>query len=171
MKRIVVVGSGGSGKSTLAHQLGELLHLNVIHLDTCFWRPGWVRVPDEEQQRILTNAIEQDEWIIDGDHVRTQGYRFTAADTIIFLDLPRATCLWRVFRRRFQYRGTNRLGLAQGCPERLNWPLLKWVWKYPVDVRPQVVDNIEQYSQGRQVIILRSPEHVKKFVNTLKHGQ
>jgi adenylate kinase family enzyme len=168
MKKIVIVGSGGSGKSTLAHQLGEILDLSVIHLDTLFWRPGWVRVSGEDQQQILDDAINQDEWIIDGDHVHTQDRRFAAADTIILLDFPRTTCLWRVVKRRLQYRGTNRLGLPQGCPERLNWTLLKWVWEYPVDVRPQVVNNIEQHAHGRQVIILRSPEHVEKFVNALK---
>jgi adenylate kinase family enzyme len=171
MKRIIIVGSGGSGKSTLAHQLGELLHLNVIHLDALFWKPGWVRVSNDEQQRILADAIERDEWIIDGDHVRTQGYRFAAADTIIFLNFPRTTCLWRVFKRRLQYRGTNRLGLARGCPKRLNWTLLKWVWRYPVDVRPQVVSNIQKHSHGRKVIVLRSPAQVENFINTLKQGR
>jgi adenylate kinase family enzyme len=86
------------------------------------------------------------------------------------LDFPRATCLWRVFKRRLQYRRTNRLGLPPSCRERLNWLILKWVWSYPIDVRPQVVSNIQKHSHGRTVIVLCSPGHVEKFVNTLKQG-
>ena len=31
-KKIMIVGSSGSGKSTLVRQLGEMLHLPVIHI-------------------------------------------------------------------------------------------------------------------------------------------
>jgi adenylate kinase family enzyme len=48
MKKIVLIGSGGSGKSTLARQLGEKLEINVLHLDSLFWKPGWVETPREE---------------------------------------------------------------------------------------------------------------------------
>jgi adenylate kinase family enzyme len=167
MKRIVIVGSGGSGKSTLAQQIGSALGLEVIHLDSVFWKPGWVRASEQEQQAILDEAVKHQAWIIDGDHLRTQDLRFAAADTIIFLDYPRALCVWRTIKRFLQYRGTNRTGVAAGCPERLNWTLLKWVWRYPVDNRSQVIENIKRYSEGRQVIVLRDQQAVKQFTRSL----
>jgi adenylate kinase family enzyme len=85
------------------------------------------------------------------------------------LDFPRATCLWRVFKRRLQYRRRNRPGLPPGCPDRLNGVLLKWVWRYPVDVRPQVLSNIQKHSHGRKVIVLCTPAQVERFINRLKH--
>jgi adenylate kinase family enzyme len=40
-----------------------------------------------------------DSWILDGNYSRTLTERLRARDTIIFLEVPRLTCLWRVLRR------------------------------------------------------------------------
>ncbi len=166
-QRIVIVGSGGSGKSTLAAQVGLALGVEVIHLDSLFWKPGWVRVSAAEQEAIVREVVNQARWIIDGDHLRTQPDRFAAADTIVFLDFPRSICVWRIIRRFFQYRGRSRTGMAAGCLERLNWVLLRWIWQYPSDNRPQVLENIERYGKGCRVVMLRSPKEVRWFLGTL----
>ena len=33
-----MLGSGGAGKSTLARRLGDLLNIEVKHLDKFYWR-------------------------------------------------------------------------------------------------------------------------------------
>lgn len=167
MKRIVIVGSGGSGKSTLAKQIGSLRSLDVTHLDSLFWKPGWIRASAQEQQSILDEIINRASWIIEGDHMRTQSFRFAVADTIIFLDFPRSVCLWRTTKPFIQNRGTSRLGMAAGCPERLHWTLLNWVWRYPQDNRPKVIENIERCAKGRRIIILRRPQDTRQFVADL----
>jgi adenylate kinase family enzyme len=48
MKRILVIGSGGAAKSTVAAKLGQLLDIEVLHLDKFYWRPRWVETPREE---------------------------------------------------------------------------------------------------------------------------
>lgn len=167
MNRIVIVGSGGSGKSTLAVQVGLALGLDVTHLDSLFWNPGWVRISAAEQEAVVQGVISRARWIIDGDHVRTQAIRFAAADTIIFLDFPRRLCVWRTMKRFFQYRGRSRTGMAAGCPERLDWVLLRWVWRYPLDNRAQVLENIIRYGRGCRAVILRSPKEARQFVGAL----
>lgn len=164
MRRIVVVGPGGSGKSTLARQVGSALCLEVVHLDSVFWKPGWVRVPAGEQQELLNEIVARPEWVIDGDHIRTQEFRFAAADTILFLDFPRPVCLRRTVLRFFRNRGSNRLGLPIGCPERLSWALLRWVWRYPQDNRALVLAGIERHAAGKRVIVLHGPREVEQFV-------
>src|SRR5690606_37268782 len=42
MQRIVILGCSGTGKSTLAQAIGARLGLPVVHLDSLFWKPGWV---------------------------------------------------------------------------------------------------------------------------------
>ncbi len=167
MQRIVIVGSGGSGKSMLAKQMGAALGRDVVHLDRLLWKPGWVRVAPQEQEAVIAEAVSGPSWIVEGDHIRTQALRFAACDTIIFLDFSRQVCLWRTLRRFALNYGKSRLGMADGCPERLNWTLLKWVWRYPLDNRAQVVDNIKRYAPGRKIVVLHSPKEVKRFLADL----
>lgn len=60
MKKIAIIGSGGSGKSTLARQLGEILKIDVIHLDALFWKPGWDLASREEQISTQNQLVENE---------------------------------------------------------------------------------------------------------------
>jgi adenylate kinase family enzyme len=89
MRRVLVIGSGGSGKSTVAAQLGELLELEVNHLDKFYWNPGWVETAPDEWIKTVTELVNRDSWIIDGNYSGTLELRLRQCDTIVFLDLPR----------------------------------------------------------------------------------
>ncbi len=167
MKRIAIIGSSGAGKSTFARQLSMLLALPVIHLDTLFWQPGWIPTPSDEWDAIQKQFVQQETWIMDGNYSSTLDIRLAAADTIIFLDFPMLLCLYRALKRRFQYAGKSRPDMNEGCPERIDWGHLKWIWNYPRDGRVRAVQKIQKYSTGRQIIILRSPRQVKQFLQEL----
>jgi len=113
MKRIILIGSGGSGKSTLARQLGAKLKLKVYHLDALFWKPNWVGVPKNEQRKIQNELVKNETWIIDGNYGGTMDIRLNAADTIIFLDVHRTICVYRVFKRMLQYRNKTRPDMGE----------------------------------------------------------
>ncbi|KAB8125976.1 DNA topology modulation protein [Gracilibacillus oryzae] len=168
MKKIILIGSGGSGKSTLARQLGEALHIEVFHLDAMFWKPNWVGVSRDEQKKVQRELVKQDEWIIDGNYGGTMEIRLQAADTIIFLDMPRLLCVYRAMKRMLKYRNKTRPDMGEGCPERLDFHFLKWIWNYPKTKRPQIMERLEQLSQEKQVIIFHSPAEVKRFLETLR---
>lgn len=171
MKRISIVGSGGAGKSTVAHQLADILHLPVIHLDSLYWQPGWVETPEDQWHERLQQLVQQEQWIIDGNYTSTLDMRFAVADTIIFLDFPRLLCLYRAVKRRTQYAGKTRPDMAPGCPERIDRNFLLWIWNYPKNGRVRVLKKIEQYRENRHVIILRSPHEVQQFLSTLQTGK
>src|SRR5512144_2391466 len=131
MKRVLVIGSGGSGKTTFAKQLGERLRLPVIHLDSHYWHPGWVATPADEWAEHIQRFVAEPEWVMDGNYGGTLDTRLAACDTVIFLDLPRVVCLWRIVKRALRYWGQTRPDLAPGCPEQLTWEFIVWVWTYP----------------------------------------
>ena len=171
MKRVSIVGSGGAGKSTFAHRLADILHLPVIHLDALYWQPGWIETPQSKWQEIQQQLVQREQWIIDGNYTSTLDMRFAVADTIIFLDFPRLLCLYRAVKRRIRYAGKTRPDMAKDCPERIDREFLLWIWNYPKNGRVRVLKKIEQYREGRQVVILHSPQEVQQFLKMLQTGK
>lgn len=166
MQRIIIVGSGGAGKSTLARQLGECLEIPVTHLDTVFWQPNWQPITREEliaaQQHIMTHP----RWIIDGNYSATLDIRLQAADTVIFLDMPRWLCMWRIAWRRLQYHGRSRPDMRAGCNEQLSWEFIRFVWEYPRTRRSTMLARISATTHVR-AFILHSPAEVDAFLATI----
>ncbi|MED3540277.1 DNA topology modulation protein [Bacillus toyonensis] len=164
MKKIILIGSGGSGKSTLAKKLGNKLNIKVHHLDALFWKANWEGVPREEQRKVQKNLIKEEKWIIDGNYGGTMDLRLNAADTIIFLDIHRTICVYRAFKRIVQYRDKTRPDMGAGCEERLDLQFFKWIWEYPNKKKPAILKKLDQLSKGKEVIILKSPNEVKRFL-------
>ncbi|MCA0988540.1 DNA topology modulation protein [Guptibacillus algicola] len=167
MKRIVIIGSGGSGKSTLARQLGERLNIGVYHLDALFWKPNWVGVPKEEQIAIQKRLVLEDEWICDGNYGGTMDIRLHAADTIIFLNLPRTLCMYRVLKRAVQYRNRTRPDMGEGCEERVSFQFLKWVWEYPKKKRPGILRKLDHLSLDKKIYHLSSKKEIDTFLSNI----
>jgi adenylate kinase family enzyme len=171
MQRIVIVGNGGSGKSTLAKHLGALLGLEVIHLDRHFWKTGWTPTPREEWRTVVAGLVRRAHWVMDGSYASTLDLRVPAADTIVFLDMPRWRCLWQAVTRLIRYSGETRPDLAPGCPEKFDWPFLRWIWLYPAVDRPVVLAALASHAAGRTLIILRSPREVRRWLDQLRQGR
>lgn len=167
MKKIVIIGSGGSGKSTLAKQLGEKLKLKVYHLDALFWKANWVGVSKNDQIKIQNDLVKEESWIIDGNYGGTMDLRLKAADTIIFLDINRWICMFRIFKRLLKYRNKTRPDMGEGCEERFSLEFLEWIWKYPHDKRPGILNSLADLSVDKKVIILSTPNQVKSFMKRL----
>ena len=169
MRKVLVIGPGGAGKSTLANQLGELRNLEVLHLDRFYWHPGWVEMPKDEWLEAIEELLRRDAWIMDGNYSGTLDIRFKACDTVIFLDLPRALCLWRVLKRVLMYRNKSRPDMADGCRERLTLEFILWIWNYSSRTRPKVVRLIESHSGDKEIVWLRSPFEVERFLTTARN--
>ena len=164
MKRILVIGAGGAGKSTFARQLGEILGLAVVHLDALYWKPGWVESPRDEWASTVEGVLEREAWIIDGNYSGTLERRLEACDAVVFLDLPRTICLWRVLKRAARHHNTTRPDMADGCPEHLNLKFLMWVWNYPKRTRPRIVKLLGEERNTTKTIWLRTPAEIDRFL-------
>src|SRR4030042_844008 len=108
MKRVLILGPSGSGKSTLGERLGRILGIPIIHLDRYYWKPNWVSTPEEEWRAKVKDLIGSDSWVMDGNYTSTLRLRASAADTIIFIDVPRRLSYLRIFTRFLRYRGSTR---------------------------------------------------------------
>jgi adenylate kinase family enzyme len=168
MRRVLVVGPPPAGKSTLAREIGARTGLPVVHLDRHYWKAGWVATPDGEWDAAVRDLASRESWVMDGNYSRTMPARIAVADTVVFLDVPRLTCLFRVIRRRLRDRRRTRECVAPGCPERLTWEFLRWIWTYPTRSRGKVLGLLPAFeSRGGRVFVLRDDLAIRAFLDSL----
>lgn len=169
MKRVIIIGCGGAGKSTLARKLGELTGIPVVHLDKLFWKPGWVERTPKEFDPIVQGELEKDAWIMDGNFNRTMPQRVQRCDTIIYLDFSRVACLLGVLKRVLTTYGTVRPDMGEGCPERIDFEFLKWVWTYNKNKRERNYKLLNEATHA-ETIVLKNRRSVKRFLKKLKYN-
>ena len=166
MKRIVIIGCGGAGKSTLARQLGEKLDIPVVHLDKLFWNPGWVEKSKKEFDALHEQELAKEKWIMDGNFNRTMPQRIARCDTVIYLDFSRIVCLLGVLKRVLTTYGKVRPDMGEGCPERIDFEFLKWVWSYNKNKRERNYKLLNE-AQHAETIVLKNRRMVRKFLAQL----
>jgi adenylate kinase family enzyme len=80
--------------------------------------------------------------------------RLPRTDIVIWVRLPRVTCLMGVAKRVARYYGTVRPHMASGCPEPLpNLEFLSYIWNFEKRHAPVFIRNFELY--GPQVPIFQ----------------
>ena len=166
MDRVVILGSGGAGKTELALKLSRRTGLPIVHLDVLFWRSGWTPAPREEAARDLVVAIARERWILDGNFLDVEDgeARFDRTDTVVFLDVPRVTCLWRALARLLRDRRRSRADLPEGCSEGFDFSFLRSIWRYPRTDRPQVLRILAELDREVDVHHLRSRSDVRRYL-------
>ncbi|MEC5302211.1 DNA topology modulation protein [Staphylococcus shinii] len=163
MSKIIVIGSSGSGKSTLSRELSHMLEIPVYHLDKLFWKPNWVMTTKDEQFKIQNSLLDKNEWIIDGNYTGILEERLLSADTIIFLNLPRRICYYRVFKRLLKNFGKTRIDMGKDCKERINLTFLKYIWNYPKYRKPFLLKKFRKLENEKKIFVLNSKKEIKEF--------
>jgi len=164
MQRLLIIGCSGSGKSTLALRLAEKTGLPVIHLDREYFGPDWKEPRQEDWAATVQTLAARDRWIMDGNFSGTFKHRMPRADTVVFLDVSTARCLWRVIKRTLRYWGKVRPGSAPGCRERFDRHFLHYVLKYNRTRRPGILRTLaEQEALGKAVFSLKNRREVAEF--------
>jgi adenylate kinase family enzyme len=161
-QRILIIGSPGSGKSTLARGLTARTGLPLVHLDQIYWQPGWVERDKAEWLAILTKALAEPRWIIEGNYGSSLAQRLLAADRVVLLDVPTWRCLWRIVKRVVEHRGRVRPDMADGCPERFEWGFFWYTATFRHAVLPATRAKLADFAG--EVTVLRSSRDVAAFL-------
>lgn len=168
MERVCILGSSGAGKSTLTRQLGRILKIEPLHLDTFFWKKNWTEPSPEAWQKIHKALTEKDRWIIDGNFSDTWQDRIPRADTIIYLDMPRWLCIYGIFKRLLTYYGKTRPDLPEGCPEQFDWDFVKYVWNYPKRGRPKTLQLLNTMKKKKTIHHFTNRAEIRRFLKKLE---
>lgn len=165
MNRIAVVGAIGVGKSVLAQRLGTLLHVRVYDFDELYWRRGRERLQESEWESLLRGILGERRWICDGFPLSVTAEPLELADTVIFLDLPRWTSIVSVFRREVARRLPSR-NRSSKRTRMFNALLFEWIWRFPEDHRPDLIQALSR-TRSQRVVILRSRREVRRFLSSI----
>lgn len=165
MNRVMVIGiSSGVGKTTFARTLGEKLGYPVTHLDSVYWKSGWIESELSEFEQKQKELVQNEQWIIEGNYNNTFHIRVEHADTIIYLELPLYVCLSRVVKRWLMNIGKTRPDMPEGCPEKLDWPFIKFIYTTYYPRKKKMVERFEKYGQDKTVITLKSKKEISMFL-------
>ncbi|MBR6800974.1 MAG: AAA family ATPase [Eubacteriaceae bacterium] len=159
--RILIIGSPGSGKSTFARALGKKLNIPVYHLDNLYWNADKTNVERDVFDRSLTEVLEKESWIIDGNYSRTMEMRLEKADTVFFLDLPVEVCLESV---------RNRIGTVRPdipwVEEEEDAEFMEYIRNFPETHIPRMLSLFDKYPD-KEYITFRTRDEADKFLNGL----
>ncbi|HEV3478322.1 MAG TPA: hypothetical protein VG144_02605 [Gaiellaceae bacterium] len=166
MERVVVTGPAGAGKSELARRLGDLLGLPVLHLDTLFWKPGWVPTPPEEWEALQRRELAADRWIADAQYDDVLPDWVRDADTVVLVDASPLRCLWRLGRRRLNRAASTSTpsGTKPGAVHRALLKFLRNQWVYRTKVRRELLGELSRARNGRRVVLVRRGSDAAAFL-------
>jgi adenylate kinase family enzyme len=96
-----VIGTASCcGKTTVGRRLAARLGVPFVELDALNHGPGWTEASAAELRAKVEPILATDAWVIDGGYHGKLGAAVQdAADTLVWLDLPRRVWLPRLLRR------------------------------------------------------------------------
>ncbi len=169
MDRIVIIGCGGSGKSTVARHLAQILDIPLTHLDAVYYDEQWNPLPQDAFAARQAKLVTEDRWIIEGNYASTLPIRLQAADTVLFLDIPAAVCLWGIVGRRRRYRGGQHT--AVGVYDRITWSFVRYIAGYRRTMRPRVRRLLADHARHTRLITLTSRGQVALLLDRIRVGE
>lgn len=147
MKKIIVIGCPGSGKSVFSRALHNKTGIPLYHLDMMYWNLDKSIVEKSVFLQHLLSAMENDEWIIDGNYSSTMYLRASVCDTIVFLDYPVDVCLDGIKSRCGKARDDMPWIETEEDKE-----LVEFVKNFNREQRPQILDMIREYTDKRTFV-------------------
>ena len=160
MKRIMVIGNCGVGKSTFSTKLNHSTNIDLIHLDSYYWKANWVESKNDEWLTKVEKLANRPSWIIDGNYGGTMDIRINRADTIIFLDYPTRKALWRVIKRIYKYWGKTRPDMPENCNERFDLHFIIYVALFNFKRKRNILNKLSLQKGKKNIFIFQNDKQV-----------
>lgn len=172
MQRVAVFGNAGGGKSTLARRLAEITGLPLYPLDLIQYTAAG-EIPREQFLAAHAALLSRDAWIIDGyGTTATAWERFAAADTLIYVDLPRRTHYWWVIKRHLKSPWVKPEGWPDHSPMwESTWSGLRVVGLCHRHLTPKYRALVAEAAASKRVHHLRSPREMRDFLAAVVQEQ
>jgi adenylate kinase family enzyme len=108
---------------------------------------------------IQTALLNESAWVVEGCSFSTFESALRRLISIYF-DFPRIVCLFRLFKRLFDYKE------EYGGLRTVTWEVLKYTWRFDQEKRPKIDELRQKYPQTRFLIFRRQKEG-DRFLNSL----
>lgn len=166
--RVLVIGCSGGGKSTLSQKIGSRFGLSYVSIDRdVLWLPGWKQRGKTEQRNIIAEKILGERWIMDGTNPSTFDIRLPRTDIVVWVRMPRLLCLWGAISRWLKWVGRTRPEMAPGCPEKIDWEFLQFIWTFEEKFAPRVLAGLDEHGPEIPVLQLTSRRQMRELVDLL----
>lgn len=99
MQRVNVVGVSGAGKTTFARSLAARLGVPHVELDALHHGPNWAEPPLDVFRERVSNALQGEGWVVDGNYSKARDITWGRADTVIWLNYHWSVTFWRLWWR------------------------------------------------------------------------
>ena len=165
MQKVMVIGCPGSGKSTFSRALSQITGLPLTHLDMLYWNADKTTVERSVFLERLSEVLQKDAWIIDGNYGSTMELRMQECDTVFFLDYPLEVCLQGVRDRQGKPRPDMPWVETEEDTE-----FLEYIQNFYKENRPQVLELLQKYSH-KTIYIFKNRTEADVFLSKTKNNR
>lgn len=161
MEKAIIIGCPGAGKSTFARKLKEKTGLPLFYLDMIWHKADGTNVSRDEFDGKIKEIMKKEQWILDGNYIRTLEMRLKECDTVFLLDYPLELCLEGASSRI----GKERPDMPWVESE-FDLEFRQFIVDFPKDSLPKIYELLKKYEKEKELHIFRKREDAEEYLRT-----
>lgn len=161
MEKVIIIGCPGAGKSTFARKLKEKTGLPLFYLDMIWHKADGTNISRDEFDGKIKEIMKKEQWILDGNYIRTLEMRLKECDTVFLLDYPLKLCLEGASSRI----GKERPDMPWVESE-FDLEFRQFIVDFPKDSLPKIYELLKKYEKEKELHIFRKREDAEEYLRT-----
>lgn len=162
MLKVMIIGCPGAGKSTFARKLRDKTGLPLYHLDMIWHKPDRTNISKEEFNKKVSEIVQRDRWIIDGNYQRTLEMRLGECDTVFLMDYPLDVCLTGAESRIGRQRDD-----LPWLETEFDEEFRRWIIDFPQNELPEIYELVNKYKDEKNIVIFKSREETDDYLQRM----